>query len=280
MHQISVIVSAKERESFGISDSQMVDLVLKSAVWKKFGSLTGKPALQKKFNNRQDAKCSKCCPDGGRIVTLGFRSLKKRCCNKFGAFEIEDVFCFTAKPRCSSTRAHHGSKIVLVVTGIPFLSKPLVSAPISLHARGKKSKIAPETPSSVYISCKSEDSIVSTGTVTTEQALVPYGATSHSSMDKEVSDIVTASINWKPTFTPPSLPMVNSARHFCSVPPGILAMASGFFSEPTSRFALADECICSLYLVLVFLTLQDQLLWLQLCLLSILSYLIAYLLFQ
>lgn len=52
----------------------------------------------------------------------------------------EEVFVFTAKPRCSSSRAHLGGSIVLVVPGIPGLKKPLLSVPVSLQARFRPGK--------------------------------------------------------------------------------------------------------------------------------------------
>lgn len=51
------------------------------------------------------------------------------------ANETEEAFSFSARPICSSSRAHQGTKLLLIVTGIPRLSKPLVSCPISLRAR-------------------------------------------------------------------------------------------------------------------------------------------------
>lgn len=88
------------------------------------------------FNKPAEAKCPRCCPNGEPVVTLTFESYRQQFCSE----DTEDVFSFCAKPRCSSTRAHHFSKLVLVITGIPFLTKPLVSASISLRARNKPGK--------------------------------------------------------------------------------------------------------------------------------------------
>ena len=52
---------------------------------------------------------------------------------------MEEAFVFLAKPRCSSSREHHSGNVVLVISGVPFLQKPLVSSPITLRSRLRKS---------------------------------------------------------------------------------------------------------------------------------------------
>lgn len=79
-----------------------------------------------------DAVCKVCCDVGEPIVTLNFNGTVP-------SLDSEDVFVFNAKPKCSSSRDHQGSKVVLVIS-IPRLGKPVVSSPIALHARGRPNK--------------------------------------------------------------------------------------------------------------------------------------------
>lgn len=48
-----------------------------------------------------------------------------------------EVYTFTAKSRCTSSRAHLGCAIVFVVSDIPGLS-PVVSVPVALQARFRR----------------------------------------------------------------------------------------------------------------------------------------------
>ena len=104
------------------------------------------------FTLNSEAQCSHCCPDGEPIIQLLYSGFHEE-----GA---HDVFTFTARPRCSSTRAHHnGAKLVMVVTGIPHLKDPLVSIPISINARARRRKVDPPSPEIVT---KTESPVPST----------------------------------------------------------------------------------------------------------------------
>ena len=83
-----------------------------------------------------DAHCSICCERNQPVVALKYAG-------RLPADDSEEVYAFNARPICSSTRAHQGCKLVLVIVGVPNLPKPMMSVPIELHARQslKRSKV-------------------------------------------------------------------------------------------------------------------------------------------
>ena len=66
----------------------------------------------------------------------------------------EDTFTFSAKARCTSSRAHIGGHVVLIVCGIPGLKKPLISVPFTLVSRYRKhSKLSSPTSHVTTVPC-------------------------------------------------------------------------------------------------------------------------------
>ena len=124
----------------GWSDAQVASSITNFATWKRLGTFAGLKfilflyflviLLIFFFSFLPDASCPRCCPHGEPIVKLTYGY----CSQQHGG--NEEAYTFQAKPRCTSTR-HQGAKVMLVISGIPFLTKPLISVPITLHARGK-----------------------------------------------------------------------------------------------------------------------------------------------
>ena len=93
------------------------------------------------FDN-SDARCPVCC------IGVPIISLKYSTTRFLEDYEVELVFL--AKPKCSSTRSHLRSKILLCISGIPYLTHPLLSSPITIRAR------APHPLKSQIVVCEDE----------------------------------------------------------------------------------------------------------------------------
>lgn len=139
----------------------------------------------------------------------------------------ESVFTFEVKPRCSSTRMHQLSKIVLLISGIPLLSKPLVSVPITLRARALQRRHSPQG-----------------STLGDEEALVPLPAPLPL---PETVAITCTEFSPLPSNSPcpitgkiPTMPTVNSQTDF--LPPAVLAISPLSLNIPLSA-VLAGPCV-------------------------------------
>ena len=90
------------------------------------------------FLSYKDARCIQCCPQGAPIIELAYTGNHR-------SFSAEEIFFFSCKPRCTSSRAHLMSTVLLLISGIPHL-KPLISVPITIRARlkGKSTSLMPK----------------------------------------------------------------------------------------------------------------------------------------
>lgn len=81
--------------------------------------------------------------------------------------ESEEVFVFSTKANCTSSRAHHGCKLLLVIS-IPKALEPLISVPVELHAKTSRSRVS-KMPTKAKAT-----NIVDNETANTECAVVPF----------------------------------------------------------------------------------------------------------
>lgn len=104
-----------------------------AAKWKRHGSLEGVSALfaEIRLPYTSDASCPHCCLAGESPVDIDYAGSVRE---NNGA---QDVYTFTAKSRCTSSRAHLGCSLVLVVSDIPGLV-PILSVPVTLQARFRR----------------------------------------------------------------------------------------------------------------------------------------------
>ncbi|KAH3732336.1 hypothetical protein Pelo_16837 [Pelomyxa schiedti] len=79
----------------------------------------------------EEALCRQCNPQDGVTVEMDIATLPKD----------PNLILFSAKPKCSSSRVHLKSQVILVIAGLPGI-KPLFSNPISLFSRGLRGRQA------------------------------------------------------------------------------------------------------------------------------------------
>ncbi|KAH3762357.1 hypothetical protein Pelo_5799 [Pelomyxa schiedti] len=117
-HQVRlVIVNESWWRGCALDRMSLALLALKRAKWCKVG-----PTLE-------EALCLQCNPENGTTVQMNMAPLPKSA----------NVIEFSVKPKCSSSRVHLKSQIVLVIDGIPGTQR-IVSNPVSLFSRGLRGR--------------------------------------------------------------------------------------------------------------------------------------------
>lgn len=117
-------VKSEWRVHAGIEPRALADAVA-AGTWHKYGS-------------SEDAICTICDPCGGPPVRIQVESIAP-CVETFPDAQVPEyeLYTFDLYPKCTSTRVHMKSQIVLLVGGIPDLP-PITSPPVSLRARDHK----------------------------------------------------------------------------------------------------------------------------------------------
>eukprot|EP00727_Mastigamoeba_balamuthi_P001176 m51a1_g11055 hypothetical protein (310) ;mRNA; f:514509-515740 len=109
------------------------------------------------------------CSGGKRVVEVGVGSRKS-----FGPHSSADSSMVTyafenCRSHCSSSRDHLHSRVVLVISDLAGLPYPVISPPISLHAREKHKLASPGTVTTAAVSSPSRARA-------TDQAVVPLAS--------------------------------------------------------------------------------------------------------
>ncbi|KAH3732129.1 hypothetical protein Pelo_17043 [Pelomyxa schiedti] len=121
-YTMRLIVDAKWRQSSGISHTELSNHVLCGS-WVKWGL-------------RSEARCSMCAGKNGEPVETTLWSLPDLTASFDVHSHSKEVIAFHVTPKCSSTRSHIKSKIILLVSTIPGV-EPFASNSISLCSRDR-----------------------------------------------------------------------------------------------------------------------------------------------
>ncbi|KAH3731717.1 hypothetical protein Pelo_17451 [Pelomyxa schiedti] len=135
-YKMRLNVDSLWRQSMGMSPSDISNHVLKGK-WLKYGTL-------------QEALCQKCNTVNGAPVEITLWSLPD-VTNSFDTLSrAKEVFIFNLTTKCTSTKAHLKSEIVLVVSSIPgaypFSSNPITICARDRHRQRRKTPPSPTLP--------------------------------------------------------------------------------------------------------------------------------------
>ncbi|KAH3760932.1 hypothetical protein Pelo_7243 [Pelomyxa schiedti] len=119
-YKMKVSVCRSWRITSGVSFTEIAQKVI-GGTWLKYGTF-------------ESVACKKCCPQGEPPVDIQLLSLPDAVVRESVASSLTDDLIFELSTRCTSSREHLRSQVILLVSGISNLP-PVTSKPLSLRAR-------------------------------------------------------------------------------------------------------------------------------------------------